>query len=160
MKYPLNTHGIPTTLSRETVGVAAGVATLGDVIEGMWVGVEEGVQESERGLALSDQPVVDEGDDTGEDGGGATRPCDQKQCLILYHHHVVANSSDVREGSSCTVKQSRVGVAEGGEVGLDSRKLVSGPGEDVGEPARRERGGGLRQTGSCADGGYTGMRVR
>ena len=54
MKHPLVTHGIPTNLSRETVGVAAGVATLGDVIEGMWVGVEEGVQESERRLVLSD----------------------------------------------------------------------------------------------------------
>ena len=73
---------------------------------------------------------------------------------------MVANSSDVGVGSSCTVKQSRVSISEGGKVGVDSRRLVRGLDEDVGETARREQGCGLRQTGSCANGGYTGMRVR
>ena len=160
MKHPLDTHRIPTTLSRETVGVAARVVTGGDVIERMSVGVQEGVQESERGLALSDQPVVDEGDDTGEDGGGATRSADRHHFLFQDDLDVVANSSDIGVGSSCTSKLSRVGVADGGEVGADSRRLESWPDEVVGETARRERGGGFRQTGSCANGGYTGTRVR
>ena len=54
MKHTLDTHGIPTTRSRETIGVAARVVPGGDVIEGLRVGVEEGVQESERRLVLSD----------------------------------------------------------------------------------------------------------
>ena len=120
MKHPLDTHGIPTTLSRETVGVAARVVTGGDVIERISVGVQEGVQESERGLALSDQPVVDEGDDTGEDGAGATRSGDKHRFLSLDDLDVVTNSSDIREGSSFIIKQSKVSVTKSGEVGGDS----------------------------------------
>ena len=105
MKYLPDTDGIPTTHSRKTVGIAARVVTSSDIVEGLRVGVEPRVQESEGILALSDQPVVDEGDETGEDGGGAASSGDQRELLLPDEQAAIANGRDIGEGWSVPVEQ-------------------------------------------------------
>ena len=148
-----NAYRIPTDLSGEAVGVAPRVVPCSDVSEGRRRRpVQERVEEPKHWLARCDQPVVDQTDDTGEDGAGATGSSNETEAVVVVDLDVVADSRDVGEGTTSPVESAGVGVAEFGEVGGDCRGLVGGLGEDVGETTGGEGRGGLSSGGSQLSG--------
>ena len=105
--------------------------------------VDERVEEAERALALVEELVVEERDHAREcraRRGGARHelalPSD-------VDDEVDALRGDVGERAALGVEEARVGVAELLEIPCDRVVLVRRTGEDVGEAAGGELGGGL-----------------
>lgn len=152
--------GVPSSASTESVGVASRVRTAGDIVESTGVGVQEGVEEAEGALASRDELVVKERDDGGEDGAGAAGSINALKLTVDDDLKVGADGSNVGVCTARGVELAAVGGANGGEVALDSGRLVGGSTEVVGESTRREGRGSLagsaRELGST-DGGHAVM---
>lgn len=154
------TYRVPTSGGRESVSVATGVASSRDVVErGRRGGVQEGVKETERGATGSNESVVDQRDDTAEDGARATSSCNQSGLALEDNLDVVTHSSDIGEGTTTSVELAGVSVAECVQVGGDGGALIAWTSEDVGEATRREVSGGLGDTSGGTDGSHARCSV-
>ena len=123
------------------------------------LGVNEGVEETERRATGSDETVVDQRDNTAKDGAGATGTSNQTGLALEDNLDVVTHSSNIGEGTTTSVELAGVGVAEPVQVSGDGGALVAGTSEDVGETTRGEVSGGLGDTGGGANGGHATMFV-
>ena len=136
MKHPLDTHGIPTTLSRETVGVAAGVVPSRNIRERRRRGaIQERVQEPKRRRALRRETVIDERDDAREDWARAARPRNEARLLLEHDLDILALSSDVRECAPAAVELAHIRFPERCQVCAHHACLIIRCREEVGEPA-------------------------
>lgn len=90
--------------------------TSSDIVERLGVGVQPGVQEAKGALARSEEPVVDQGDDGGEDRGRAGRAANALGAAVDDDLDVLALSGDVGVGTAGAVEEACVGRAEQSEV--------------------------------------------
>ena len=88
-----SSDGIPTRSAGETSSTAALVSSLGDVVQDAGVGIDDGVDETDRGLANVVTGFVDQGQDASERGtagAGAvdespgTVDCDDWRVLLVF----------------------------------------------------------------------------
>lgn len=150
---------VPALHGREPIGIASRVATGGDIGECRCPcrGVQERVEEPERGLARCDEPVVQERYHRREDRARARRSRNRARLAAAHDLDILALRGDVRERAPRARELAGVGVPEGGEVRGDGGRLVRRLREDVGETARGECRSGLgRDAGGGADGGHEG----
>ena len=118
------TGTIPAFSSSETLGTAATVVTLGNVIEGsanLGVTVQTGVEETKSRLALRHTVVVDQGDERGEEGrrGRGTGT------LLVF---TVKDDGD----SGTNGRDIGVGTASGADLGLNVGRSLGQPLGDIG----------------------------
>lgn len=150
---------VPSLHGREPVGIASRVATGGNIGECRCTrrGVQERVEEPERGLACCDQAVIQERNHRREDRAGAARPRDGARLAAAHDLNILALRRDIRERAARARELARVRVAQSGEVRGDGGRLVRRLREDVREAAGGEGRGGLgRDAGGRTDGGHEG----
>lgn len=116
---------IPSLTGWEAGGVATpGVAT-GDVVEAaVEAGVESWVHEAQGALAVGDQSVVDEGQDTGGSGRGGRGAVDEDVAAGVDDDEVEALGGQIGVRATVLVVEAGVEVADGVEVRVDSAGLV------------------------------------
>ena len=125
---------IPALLGREAVGLAAVRGADGDVGEGLvGLAVEPGVEETERLLALGEQSIVDESNDSGEVGAGGGSATNGPNGAGPDDHIVVTLGSDIGVGAAGLVVEAVVLAVKALHVLVDGLLLVVGGGEVVGE---------------------------
>ena len=89
-----------------------GILTGSDIVERLRVRVQPRVQEPKLALAGSEEAVVDECDDGGENWGRARRATDALCAAVDDDLNVLALSRHVWVCASRAVEQARVGRAE------------------------------------------------
>ena len=98
--------------------------TAGDIIKGLRISVQKGVQETEGVPAPSDQLVIEEGNNTGEDGARAAGTVHTIQRAIDDNSNVNTNGRDIGEGTAGWVELAMIFGADRGEVGFDGCCLI------------------------------------
>lgn len=120
-----STHGVPASGSLISVSTAvstvASVGTIDDIGEGGGVGgsnlVEGHVEETEGGLALVEELVVDEGDETGEGGGRARGSVDGQA-----HARALVEVSSVVAGKDDVVVSVERNIGVGPHLGVEGER--------------------------------------
>tara|TARA_R110002050_G_scaffold67730_1_gene146821 strand:+ start:43 stop:441 length:399 start_codon:yes stop_codon:yes gene_type:complete len=103
----LTSDGIPTRSSIKSIAAATGtdgtvlVVSNGDIREGIRVGVEEGVQKTKGTLPSLNALIVDQGDETSDNGSGARSSGHASVLAVLDYFHINTSSSDI--GVSATI---------------------------------------------------------
>lgn len=95
----------------------------------MGLAVEPGVEETERLLALGEQSVVDESDDSGEVGAGGGGATNGPDGTGPDDHIVVTLSGNIGVGATGLVVETVVLAVEGLDVLVDGLLLVVGGGK-------------------------------
>ena len=102
-------NSIPTLLGREAVSLATVGRADGDVGEGLvGLAVEPRVEETERLLALGEESVVDESDDSGEVGAGGGSAADSPDGAGPDDNVAVALSGNIGVGATGLVVEAIV----------------------------------------------------
>lgn len=149
--------GIPAAGSRETISVAARVATRGNVVEaGASLAVQPGVEETQRSLALGQEVVVEQSNNGSKRGRSSTGAADVLVVASDDSLEVLSLGGNIRDTTSLGVVQSRVLGTNAGNVLGGGRRLVVGSSVVFRETARRETSGCLRSTLSSTDSGDPG----
>lgn len=130
------TYRVPASDSREALRATARVAALGDVVErSRTLRVQERVEEAERGLALVQARVIEQGHNRRERGRRRGRAVDTLELASNVDRELHALGRDVGERAAAGVEQALVRVAQRLEVARDGILLVVGLREDVRESA-------------------------
>jgi len=130
--------GIPTSCGGETIGVTSWVVSSSNIVQCSSASstIQEGVQEAEWGLSGSNETVIDQGNNTGEDRGSAGSAVDGFGGATADDFDVYSLGGDIREATTGPVEFAGVGGAKLGKEARDGRALVGRLSEDVGESTR------------------------
>lgn len=121
-----------------TLAITAGTTAQGDIVEGIVVGVQPGVEEAKRGLSLFDAGVVEQGNDAGEGRGRGRGTVDLGQATLFEDSEVPALGGNVGERTALWIELAGPLVAERGQVGADGLLLPPRTLPEVREAAGRE----------------------
>ena len=90
----------------------------------MRISVQKGIQETERVPAPRDQLVIEDGDNTGEDGARTAGTIRGSQGAIDDSSNVNTDGRDIRKGTAGRVELAMIFGADRGEVGFDGCCLI------------------------------------
>jgi hypothetical protein len=151
---------IPASSSSETGGTAARVSAALDVVETGWVGVEEGVEEAQRGFVVGESNVIKKGDDTSEswragrsaaDGVGATTNDNLEARSLGGDIRISTTSCASEQRKNKNTKNCEILLEQAAELGTqtvqegrDGSTLVARPCEVARKSSSREGDGDFR----------------
>ena len=120
--------GIPTGRALPADAAIEIVVSNRNVSQDVRVGIEPRVDEAKRGLAVVEQLIVDEGEDTGESRGAGTSATDADGLTSVDDDESPAEGGDVGSGTALGVVGGRSGVERGRlalvKLTADGRGLV------------------------------------
>ncbi len=95
---------IPSRAGRETVSAAARIVADSDIVEHIWVLVDDGVEEANGSLAALQALLVEQIDNGSEDGGRGRGTADTVCLVIPDGSQLETESRDIGEGTARRVE--------------------------------------------------------
>ena len=160
MMIQMTTYRIPPYCSREAPCPASWIAPLRDIVEDSRAqAIQKRIQEPEWSISLRELPVVEQRDEARERRARGARARHGLDGTADVNLVISGLHGDVGERAAGLVEQVEVDVAERPQVGVHCPVLVERAREDVGEPARGEGRGDLREELDCASYGGDAARL-
>lgn len=127
-------HSVPSHSRRETRRVTTIAASTRDIRKRLvGTAIQPWVQETQDWLALGEECIVHQADDSGERGAGGRGATDGADGVVPDESVVVALCGDVGVGAAALVVEAVVEAIEVLDVGVDGGGLVFGLAEVVAE---------------------------